>query len=253
MRRSVMVIATLAVALATIASAQPYDPPVHGVYKTTDLPGGTMLRGYFSESWPTATPGHGQISNTINSASWDGATLGTEWKLWCASISQPPVLVSDDRDGNGDGNVTWRTHYEGGRYWLSQNGPWSSDNLVDFTGETLSFIATTTFQYAFGGNLIGIRTNITMNGLFDQLDPRWDETCIVYEINNTSFFGTTDDGPKPPDFPEFLDPAGCPTMVPLVPALGGWGDITHITLAVDVCAVPVRQSTWGEIKSIYSE
>ena len=253
MKRTVMVFAAFAMALAVVASAQPYDPPVNGIYFSTDMPGGTILTGYFSESWAGAIPTHGQLGNTINAGSWDGTTLGAEWKLWCSTINQPPILVSDTRDGNGDGEVTWRTYYEGGRFWFSQNGPWSSDNLVDFTGDIHEFTATTTYQYAFGGQLIGIRTNITTIGHFDQLDPRWDEACMVYEINNSAFFGTTDQGPKPPEFPMFLDPAACPIKTLLTPELGGWGDVTHIALSIDDCTVPVRETTWGEIKSIYSE
>jgi len=162
-------------------------------------------------------------------------------------------LVSDTRDGNGDGEVTWRTYYEGGRFWFFQNGPWSTDNLVDFTGDIHDFTATTTYQYAFGGMLIGIRTNITTIGKFDILDPRWDEACMVYEINNSAFFGTTEGGPMPPEFPMFLDPTACPTRSLFTPELGGWGDVTHIALSIDDCTVPVRETTWGEVKSIYSE
>jgi hypothetical protein len=92
-----------------------------------------------------------------------------------------------------------------------------------------------------------------MNGQFDTLDPRWNEACIVYEINNSSFFGTTGSETKPPEFPMFLDPTFCPTMAPLTPAHGGWGDVTHITLAINACAVPVEEGTWGAIKSLYSE
>lgn len=251
MMRTVTVFAALIIVFAAIANAQPYDPPVHGTYQSVDMPGGTMQKGYFSESWPTATPGHGQVGNTINAASWDGAALGNEWKLWCTSIALPPTQVSDNRDGNGDGEVTWKTYYNGGRYWLTKAGTWSSDNLVDFTGDIYNFTVTTTYQYWMGGQLLGIRSNITFIGHFDLLDPSWDYECIVYEINNTAFFGTTDEGPKPAEFPEFLDPDACPSMVAPNPALGGWGDVTHITIAINNCAVPVNETTWGEIKTLY--
>ena len=76
---------------------------------------------------------------------------------------------------------------------------------------------------------------------------------MVYEINNSAFFGTMDTGPKPPEFPMFLDPAACPNMALLTSDVGGWGDVTHIALSIDDCTVPVRETTWGEVKSIYSE
>ncbi|MCK4776351.1 MAG: hypothetical protein KAT30_16260 [Candidatus Krumholzibacteria bacterium] len=75
---------------------------------------------------------------------------------------------------------------------------------------------------------------------------------MVYEINNSAFFGTMDTGPKPPEFPMFLDPTACPVKTLFTPELGGWGDVTHIALSIDDCTVPVRETTWGEIKSIYS-
>jgi hypothetical protein len=101
--------------------------------------------------------------------------------------------------------------------------------------------------------LIGVRTNITSIGHFDQLDPTWDEACMVYEINNSAFFGTTETGPKPPEFPMFLDPTACPTMVGVSPALGGWGDVTHIALGINDCTVPTKERSWGAIKSMYNE
>jgi hypothetical protein len=143
--------------------------------------------------------------------------------------------------------------YDGGRFWFSKDGPWSSDNLVDFIGEIFDFTATTTYQYAFGGMLIGVRTNITSIGHFDQLDPRWDEACIVYEINNSAFFGTTETGSMPAEFPMFLDPSACPNQSLFTPELGGWGDVTHITFAVNDCAIPVKEKSWGAIKALYTD
>jgi hypothetical protein len=245
MRSMVLFLALLFIIPSVILAAA---PPQNGNYFSTELPGASFLSGYFSESW--VDPGtHGQIGNTINAASWNGSALGTDWKLWCPSIIAPPVLVSDTRDGMGTGDVVWQTDYDGGYYWMSKNGPWSADNLIDFTGTVLEFNIITTYQYVFG-DLLGIRSNITMIGKFDMLDPSWDtEKCIVYEINNASFYGSTDIEPKPADFPEFMDD-NCQTGVL---TRGGWGDVTHIAIRIDLCTVPVESATWGSIKAMYEE
>ncbi|UCG52060.1 MAG: hypothetical protein JSW58_00455 [Candidatus Latescibacterota bacterium] len=140
-----------------------------------------------------------------------------------------------------------------GRFFLTKDGPWSDDHLVDFEGDVFDFIATTTYQYAFGGILIGIRSNITSTGKFDLIDPDWSEKCMIYEINNAAFYGSTDEGPKPPEFPVFLDPDYCNNMQQIDPALGGWGDVTHITFIIQDCTVATEDATWGKIKALYAE
>jgi hypothetical protein len=230
---------------ATLAFAQP-APPVNGVYRTTDL-GGTMLSGRFSESWP-GVPFHGQIGNTVNAASYDGAVLGTEWKLWCASIASPPMLVSDTRV-NGTGVVTYQTLYSGGNFWLTQGGPWSADNAVNFTGTLDSFIAVTTFQYA-AGTVIGIVSNITTSGFFDQLDPSWGMDCLEYTISNAAFAGDTSTGTKPAGYPDFLDPGLCPADTGNLMA-GGWGLVTQVTLLISGCEVPLQPTSWGQLKALH--
>jgi len=215
-------------------------PPVAGVYYSYDLPGGTFNAGRFSESW--VDPGsHGQIGNTVNAESWDGATLGTEWKLWCASIQTPPVLVSDTRDVNGTGDVTYRTVYSGGHFWLGAAGPWGDE---DYSGDLSFFVITTTYMYV-ANTVLGIRSNVTSYG---QIDGYTD--CMEYEINNAAFFGTTDMGPLPADFPVFLDEY-CSEGVWV---RGGWGSATQVAIRIrGECNVGVEPSTWGQIKALYGE
>jgi hypothetical protein len=217
-------------------------PPNDGTYNTMDIPGGTVSTGRFSESW--IDPGSaGQIGNTINAASWDGIALGTEWKVYCPSISQPPVLVSDTRDGSGTGEVTWRTFYSGGLFWLSSTGPWANGQA--YTGTLDSFNSTSTHQYVFG-NLLGIRSNITTIGTFDGFPTQ----CFSTSINNVTFFGDTDsNGPLPADYPPFMDSScqlGTRTR-------GGWGSITQLTLLVTGCQVPVENTTWSQIKTLFQD
>ena len=228
-------LATLIVASAGFA--QPL-PPVNGLYDSVTQ-GGVVLDGRFSESW-MAPGGEGMVGNTINAQSWDGSTLGTEWRVWCASIAAAPVLQSDTRDANGTGQVTYETIYGNGWFWFSRFGPWSADNAVDFTGTIQSFVVTSTHEYV-DGTRIGVRANITINGLFDQLDPTWDPACMDYLISNTSIFGDTTMGSLPTGYPMFLDPNVCPNMAAL--SDGAWGSVTQITLYITGCVVPAEETT----------
>jgi hypothetical protein len=232
----------IAIALLVFLGGSAFaGPPQVGVYLSNDLPGGVMLEGRFSESWVNPAASHGQVGNTINALSWNGAMLGSEWKVWCPSIVIPPVLVSDNRDQNGTGDVTYQTQYGGGLFWLSKNGPWG-DGIADYTGVVQTFVVTTTYQYVVN-TLLGIRGNVTMGATFDGYD-----NCLEYSINNIAFVGTTDLMPIATDYPPFLD-TNCASGVV---SRGGWGTVTEIALSIyGSCTVGARSSTWGAVKALY--
>lgn len=229
----------LAAAIAMAAAAALAGVPVQGTYYSYDMPGGTFNTGRFSESW--VDPGeHGQFGNTINAQSWNGSVLGAEWKLWCPSIQTAPVLVSDTRV-NGTGEVTWRTVYSGGHFFLGAAGPWGDE---DYGGDLVNFVVVTTYQYDLGV-LLGVRSNVTSMGLIDGYTD-----CMEYTINNAAFFGTTNMGPLPAGYPAFLDEyCGEGLWV-----RGGWGSATQIAIRIrGDCNVGTETSTWGEIKSLFSD
>jgi len=213
-------------------------PPANGIYRSTDL-GGLMLTGRFSESW--VAPGtHGQIGNTVNTASWDGAALGTQWMLSCPHIGTSPVLVSNTVDGTGSGEIVYRTIYSGGTTWLSRLGPWG-DNTEDYFGTLDSFIATTTFMYSWGEQ-IGIRSNVTTIG-------HWNNyvRCFEYTISNAAFVGPLASETKPADYPPFIDATCALGMLDR----GGWGTTTQIALRLTGCDIPVAPTTWTAAKALY--
>lgn len=228
------------VVLALCAVPALAGAPVQGTYYSFDYPGGTFSPGHFSESW--AGPGtHGQMGNTVDAQSWDGAVLGAEWRLWCTSIQTPPVLVSDTRDVNGTGEVTWQTTYAGGQFFLGAVGPWGDE---DYYGDLDFFKVTTTYKYVYG-TLLGIRSNVVS---FGQIAGYTD--CMEYTINNAAFFGEGYDYQKPAGFPHFLDEY-CNTGVW---TRGGWGSVTEIALRIrGDCGVDTDPSTWGKIKSLYGD
>ena len=239
MKTAIMMMFALVLAVVPVLAG----PPQTGVYLSTDM-GGQMLPGRFSESW--VDPGsHGQVDNTIHALSWDiSLGLGSQWKLTCASIAFPPSVVADTRDAGGTGEVTYRTEYTGGSFWLSKNGPWG-DGMLDYTGVIGIFTVTTTYMFV-NNQVLGIRSNVTTIGEFNDFGG-----CFEYTINNTAFYGDTDTvGPLPVGFPAFMDDScqiGSRTR-------GGWGSVTEIALRIlGSCTVPTQDSTWGGIKALYGE
>lgn len=207
--------------------------PAAGTYTSQDI-GGLMLNGRFSESFMGGGPG--QIGNTINAVSFDGASLGTQWTLGCVSIAAPPTIVSDSRDGSGTGSVIYLTQYNDGNFFLDANGPWG-DGSESYSGIVLTFENTSTHQYV-QGNLVSVVSNVTIYGMFDGYAD-----CMQFVISNSATLGTSPD-PKPADYPDFLDDA-----CGVGPTIGAWGTVPTITMTILGCSVDNETSSFGTLKS----
>jgi hypothetical protein len=226
-------------AVLMVASLVFAGPPLTGVYKSTL---GQMLDGRYSESWNGPPFGNGNLGNTINSASWNNAALGTEWKVWCPSIAAPPTMVFDTRVG-GWGIVRWDTNYEGGYLWLSQTGLWG--NGEDYDG-VVDFFRVTSDHIYENGILVGIDSGISMQGHFEDYSH-----CFAYSISNAEYLGNTSLLGKPADYPTFLDPVSC-----LDGSLtqGIWGDVHDTTFVIyspSECTIDSEETTWGAVKALY--
>jgi hypothetical protein len=219
------------------ASAAQAGPPRSGTLRSTDL-GGAVLTGNFSESWLTAGA-HGQVGNAVNAMSWDGATLETQWKLWCPSVASPPVPAGDTRDLAGTGDVTYRTTYVDDQFWFSGAGPWG-DNADDFTGTLENFSVTAVYHFV-GGQLASIHSSVSTLGVFDGFPQ-----CLEYTINSAVFTGTTDYTRKPGDYPDSLA-ADCASNVL---DRGAWGTVQSIAMTILHCRVGFEPSAWGDVKRL---
>jgi hypothetical protein len=230
----------LVVIVLTIAGVVMAGQPLVGIYKSPGLSGATMLSGRFSESW---VGGPGQVGNTINAQSLDSNTntLATEWRVWCASVLSPPTVEENTIGGDGSGTIVYHTVYDGGYFWLSQNGPWG--NGEDYTGTITDFSASTTYNFLPGGVLLNIVSDIVMQGDFDGYDG-----CMTYSINNAAFDGDTNGGPFPTgDYPPLIDSACA-----VGPTMGGWGIASDITLAIHGdCTIATQKTSWGQVKARY--
>jgi len=215
-------------------------PPIDGIYTSTDL-GGQVLLGRYSESWDVPD-GRLQMGNTVNKLSWDGATLGTQWQLFCTRIGGPPVLITDTVDGNGNGFREWRVVYVAGDLVLDGNGPWGDGSEAFYNANLHAYQEIKTFQYV-NNQIVQCISNVSLQAAFQG----WDESCVTISILNQEELGSTNTASLPADYPPFLVPITCdPTRT-----LGSWGEVDEITLIVSGCTVPTEETTWGIIKSRY--
>jgi len=227
---------TFALAAAAVAG-----PPLDGNYKSTDL-GGPLLTGRYCESWAppnTATdPG-----TTFNCASWDGGTLGTQWRYYCAVLNQPGMIIVDNVDANGNGSRTYMKTFVGGYFWLAGTGPWANGD-PDYPGVLDSYVEFETIQYVAWDRVNAV-TNVQCAAHFNG----YPDACITLGIGNGVEIGSTDFMMvKPGDYPDFLD-GNCDPLG----THGGWWDFISITLSITGCTVPVQETSWGSVKAIYSE
>lgn len=218
------------------------DPPIPGVYTSTDL-AGPMLTGRYSESW-TAASGQLQIGNATNKLSWDGAILGTQWWMYCAELTVPPLLITDTVDGNGNGTRVYQSDYTGGLCILAGNGPWGNATEPSYTAPYTGYSEINT--YLFSNNVIvSVISTVNLDAQFLGFDD-----CMSLSISNQEQLGSTDGGPLPPNFPGFINPATCvPTRT-----LGSWGNSFEFTLVIlGSCTVPTEENSWGGIKALYDD
>jgi len=188
---------TLIVFLLSLMVAAPVlaGPPADGTYKSTDI-GGVMLTGTYSETW---VGGKMSAGNTVNEASWDGSTLGSQWKWYCAHIAAAPILLYNGVNGTtGNGQKLWQVTYTGGMAWLDGAGPWAGgDAFYEATVDT--WVATVTEQYS---NFVEVGTVKTVNATASFVN--YPDACIVLALSNLEKHG--DGETLPTDDPLFTYP-----------------------------------------------
>jgi hypothetical protein len=198
-----------------------------------------VLEGRFSEAWIGG--GQGQIGNTVEALSWNGSALGTQWGVFCPVLNEPPELIENTIDGNGNGHLTWRSTYRGGTFWLTGAGDWAGGDPF-YTGIVYDYVHTTTMHY-LSGQMVGYDTNAQFKGLFDYY-----ESCIMLTIANATLAGMN--GIPPSDYPGLKDGGGG-GCVDATGCIGEWGNVHSITLIISNCGLATEETTWGGIKSLY--
>jgi hypothetical protein len=234
MRNLILVLVAAAFVASGTSLVQAQPPIPDPSYSST---AGEILEGRSAHSWAGAD--RVNIGDVLNFASWDGAALATEWRFSCMTVVNAFVL--GDTRVNGTGNVEWFITYAGGDFWLSGGGPWGAGD-PDYPGTVETFIETRVIQYV-NGVATGADSDFSGSGRFDN-----HQTSCLQLTSNDALIDDTGNGPKPADYPMFLD-ANCN----MGPMSGRWGQTTDIVIGITGCAVPVEESSWGAVKALYQE
>lgn len=230
-----------ALCLMLLAGSSLAGPPLNGAYDSTDL-GGVVCLGRYTEGWDFG--GSALISGaTLNAESWDGAALGTQWRYWCSTTLDEAQLLTSTINGKGNGSATYMKIFNGGYIWLSGDGPWANGD-PDYPGVIDTYVEFETITYENWVPIAAV-TNVQASAHFDD----YPDQCMTFYIGNGTRVATTEIGEAiPVNYPALLDPACAATMMD-----GAAWDFTSITLSITGCEVGTEESSWGEIKSLYSE
>ena len=236
MKRSVMLFAAITMLVAGIALA---GPPIDGAYDSTDL-GGSVYLGRYTEGWDG---GGGALQNgtTLNAESWDGATLGAQWRYYCGTEFGNAVMLTNTVNTNGNGNRTYQKQFVGGYIWLSGAGPWANGD-ADYPGVIDTYYEFETITYSDWVPIAAV-TNVQASAHFDN----YPELCMAFYIGNGSRVATTDLGdPIPASYPGLLDESCGATRTD-----GAFWDFFTITLSITDCIVDTEEATWSRVKAMY--
>jgi hypothetical protein len=214
--------------------AECLNPPKDGTYSTYS---GTMLGGRASEAWCSGV-GPGQPGNTESTASWDGSTLGAQWRVWGMAIdANGAVETARSFDADGNGWIDYATNYTGGSFWLDGNHLWGN-GIGDFTGVVTYFQVTARVTYV-RWQAVGVTSNVFMTAGFDECP----NCSIEYAISSAMLeWQTGYPTPMPSGYPAFACDA----------TMGELFDASCCVLAKIHCTpIAAESSTWGAIKGFY--
>lgn len=238
--RNAILVSILAAVLVAGAASVYAGPPVAGTYKSTL---GQFDEGKEASAWPGA---NGMLStgNVLYAESNDAAN---DWVIGCPIVTNVSLIV--DLVFAGTGQRIYLITYAGGYLKLGGVGtPWTGGDAV-YNGVIDTYYETRTQQWA-SGELVGSVSDHAVSAHI----TGYPAACVAWAIGNGVLIGHTgaDGTPllnvKAPAYPAFHD-ANCN----VTGGNGHWGDIRDLTLTVQGCAVPVQQSTWGEVKSLYRD
>ncbi len=175
------------------------------------------------------------LGNVLHAESWDGSTLGTDWKILCPEVVRVTLIV--DLTFGGTGQKIYQLDYRGGYLELSGGGPWGNGDAV-YTNVIDTYYEFRTIQYEAGVKIGSVSDHsVTAHSTFT-------EKCFTWGIGNGVWLGES--GPAPSGYPEYEIGAAMGAL-----KAGHWGDIRDLTLTIEGCTVSTEQSSWGAVKAIY--
>lgn len=237
--KQLLSIMTAMILIASFVPSVMAGPPLDGVYQSDDLPGGVISTGRYTESW-SAPSMPLAMGNAFDAQSWDGMTLGAEWRYYCGSLVNSQLLT-DTVNGSGNGNRTYMKTFTGGYIWLAGTGPWANGD-ADYPGTITDYVEFETITYVNFVRVAAV-SNVQASAVFDN----YPSACMTFAVGNMAEMGTTDTMMKPAGYPGFLDPATCDATR----TMGGWWDMYTLTLTISGCTVQTEETSWGAVKSLY--
>jgi hypothetical protein len=229
---SIVMLMLVFVALPFLAVAQ----PVTGTYMSPNR-GGNVFVGRSSVARPTVNSGTPKV---FHGQSWNGASLGTQWEIRCGieAVETPPDY-SQFNGVTGNGFITYHQYFAGGTFTLYP------DVNVGWGSGTGTLNVTQVTSQVFLANFTPISSSFTAftSGNFDG-----SPCTLEFAFGNGFGVGETPYASKPATYPAFLA-ADC-SPADAAHQFGVWGDTNDIILNI-YCPVPVEQSTWGHVKSLY--
>ena len=177
-------------------------PPLVGVYTSE---AGQVSHGRHTESFANA----GEfltVGNAVNTASWDGATLGVQWSYSCPEIVSTLLLVDLVNPVTGNGQKIYKKTFTGGTFTMNGTGEaWDGGDatytgVIDFYSET-STIIYSTFER------VNADLDITWSGHFNGRGY----PCVQRAANGATLGDTSGGGKLPAAFPTFDDPSDSST------------------------------------------
>jgi len=237
--RNAFTVLLLSAIIAMCVPVAHAGPPVDGIYKTQDL---DFLEGRYSIAWPGGNS-YGDVGNVLHCESWDGASLGTEWRVFCPTIVDTVELYNVPLGGGSYIAGYQITYASGGTIWLDGGGPWGGGD-ASYTGTIDTYMELRNVQVV-AGTLTGLDSNHNLSAHI----IGYPADCVTFAIGNSAWIGDTPQhGAKPADYPAYLD-SGCGATG----TAGHWGTVTDLTLTVEGCEVSTEPSSWGAIKSRYKK
>jgi hypothetical protein len=219
----------LLVALAVAGTAAWAAAPFDGIYKSSL---GDFNEGREGSSWRSAFLGQG---NVLHAESWDGSTLGTDWKILCPEAVKVILIV--DLAPGGTGQRIYQIIYSGGYLELDGGGPWGNGDPL-YTSIILTYNEIRTIQYV-NNVMIG---SVSDHSLTSHMAIY--KKCFAWAIGNGVWLGNTDAAPA--GYPVYRR-QGCVGLH----KPGHYGDVRDLTLTIQGCTVSTQTSTWGAVKAIY--
>jgi hypothetical protein len=200
-------------------------------------PDADLLGGRMAVSWSQPQGIERGRGDAFHAQSWSGSTLGAQWTLSCGS-SEAEQEVREVLAVDGMRLRVYTTHFRGGRFHLSKDGPWG-DGEVDWSGD-LGDVRRDIVLVFEEDRLIDVREEIVGLGEFDGA-----RCSLKLRFTAVRPRGDTIDAQKPESYPDFLA-GGCAGAR----EHGAWGDGADLVLDVD-CLVSAEQRPWTAVKTLY--